>query len=141
MPKTLDENFIDWEGHAFGFGYGSGEPHVLPALKAFFATCPESGGYDYEVLERAVTPVVAWLFINRLCALDVFEYGTSPRYAWLTDRGLALKRFIDGRDVDDLVALVTGYGEDYIHCHPGACNCGPRGYLVGPICKNPFWGT
>jgi len=26
MAKTPDENFIDWEADAFGFGYGSGDP-------------------------------------------------------------------------------------------------------------------
>ena len=32
LTKTLEDNFVDWEGHVFGFGYGTGEPHTLSAL-------------------------------------------------------------------------------------------------------------
>lgn len=64
--KTPDEHFRDWESHAFGFGYGTGEPHTLAALKTFLAAIPERP-YNYEVLERACGATVAWLLINALC--------------------------------------------------------------------------
>ncbi len=35
MTKSLEAYFSDWEGHVFGYGYGSGEPHVVPALRRF----------------------------------------------------------------------------------------------------------
>lgn len=141
MPKTPEENFIDWEGHVFGFGYGTGEPHVIPALKRFFELCREDGGYDYKALEDGLTPVVAWLFINVLAGrnVDVLEYGTSPRYAWLTEQGKKLQMFLRSRTADDLIELVTGYDENYTHCYPDACNCGPEGYEKGRGCHNPFW--
>jgi hypothetical protein len=129
--KSLDDHFFDWEGHVFGYGYGSGEPHTIPALKTFFAAIPESQ-YDYEVLEAAVNPTVAWLLINTLCHANIIEYGTSPRYGWLTTEGLALKAYIDARDAETLMSGL-GRSEDYYGCYPDHCNCD-----AGP-CHNPFW--
>jgi hypothetical protein len=141
MTKTLDENFIDWEGNTFGFGYGSGEPHTIPALKRFFELCQENGAYDYQLLECELSPTVAWLLINILASdrISVLEYGTSPRYAWLTDEGAALKKFFASKTPDELVSLATEYDHNYVHCYPDACNCGPDGYAKGAVCKNPFW--
>lgn len=138
MTKTLDENFADWEGHVFGFGYGSGEPHTVPALRRFFALCPDKAGYDFEVLERELTPTVAWLLINALAKADVLEYGTSPRFAWLTARGLALKAYLATKTDDEAIELCC-YSSDYVPCYPDACNCGPNGYEDGRKCVNPFW--
>ena len=143
-PKTIEENFTDWEATVFGFGYGSGERHTLGALKEFMGAIDRSDlstAYDYEVLELAVTPTVAWLLISALCrhSVDIIEYGTSPRYGWLTKRGIALKTFVDASSLDDLVKLCTERGENYTVCSPDVCNCGPQGYVVGRKCPNPFW--
>lgn len=144
MQKTLDENFIDWEADAFGFGYGSGEPHIIPAVKTFFSLCnalcnqSPNGAYDYTEIEAALTPTVAWLLINVMGHQDVIEYGTSPRYGWLTPQGQALKAFVDGKTADELLAL-TQHDESYIGCSRDACNCGPNGYQEGVKCNNPFW--
>lgn len=135
MIKTLDENFVDWEGAVFGFGYGSGEPHTIGALKAFLTACPLEGGYDYEVLEQTLTPTATWLLINILARADIIEYGTSPRYGWLTPAGVALKSFVDARDVESLVELATNRPEGYCECYPDVCNCGAE------KCVNPFWRT
>lgn len=98
--KTPAEYFADWESHAFGFGYGTGEPHTIGALKTFMGAVGRADAphaYDYEKLEAACGPVAAWLLINALCrhGVDVIEYGTSPRYGWLTEEGRKLKAFID----------------------------------------------
>lgn len=138
-PKTLDDYFADWENHVFGFGYGSGEEHVLAVLKRFVDLTPIKGGYDYRVLERELTPAVAWLLINALGHADILEYGSSPRFAWFTYyKGKALKTYIDGKTVDELCA-VTCRDENYVHCYPDACNCGPNGYEKGRVCQNPFF--
>jgi hypothetical protein len=137
--KTPGEYFRDWEGNAFGFGYGTGEPVILPALRAFMAAVPLTGAYDYRVLEAAAGPVPAWLFINRLCGLDLIRYGTSPRFGWLTEPGKALQTFMLAHTADRLVEIVTDYDEDYTHCYPNACNCGPDGYDAKLVCQNPFW--
>lgn len=137
--KTLDDNFADWEGHVFGFGYGTGEEHTIPAVKRFLELCcGENNSYDYEVLQDEFGAVTAWLLINALCHADILEYGTSPRYAWLTEKGRALKAFTTERTGDDLVRL-TQHDEHYNPCYPDACNCGPEGYEAGRKCVNPFW--
>lgn len=140
-PKTEAEHFIDWEGFAFGYGYGTGEPHVLPAVRRFLELCNERGvdGYDYRVLQAELSPAVAWLLVNALARADVLEYGTSPRHGWLTASGRRLRAFVLARSADQLVDLVTEQPESYAPCFPNACNCGPRGYERGRVCDNPFW--
>ena len=140
MTKTLDENWIDWESNAFGFGYGTGENYTIPALKKFMDLVPLEGCYDYQLLEKEMTPLVAWLFINLLChhRIDMLEYGTSPRGAWLTSRGKALKEYMATKTVDELTNL-TSHDENYCNCYPDVCNCGPKGYQKGLHCFNPFW--
>lgn len=139
--KTLEDYFIDWEGHVFGYGYGTGEQYTIPALKLFFE-CLENGrgtnSYNFEVLERVLGQTTAWLLINILCHADIIEYGTSPRFGWLTNKGERLKKFLFGKSKDNLYDLVMSTDENYIHCYPDACNCG-EGYVKGKICQNPFW--
>lgn len=141
MQKSLDDNWTDWEASAFGYGYGTGEAHILPALKTWFAAVGRDDaahGYDHETLERECGPLVAWLLINVLCRVNIIEYGTSPRYGWLTPEGEQLKAYIDSKSVEDLYDL-TCRDENYTHCYPDACNCGPQGYEAGRKCNNPFW--
>lgn len=139
MAKTLEQNFTDWEGSTFGFGYGTGEPHIIPALRQFMELCPHQ--YDYTVLEAALTPTVAWLLINVLCKVDMLKYGTSPRFAWLTHKGHALRKFMLSKSADELVELVCSRTEDDSPCYPDVCNCGPDGYQAGVKCDNPFWNS
>lgn len=140
--KSTCEHFRDWEAYAFGFGYGTGEPHVVGALKTFLSAFEREGppnSYNYERLEEAVGPSAAWLLINRLCQIDIIEYGTSPRFGWLTDKGEKLKTFVDERSTEDLTNICCNHEENYFHCSPEACNCGPNGYEEGRRCENPFW--
>lgn len=137
--KTIEQNFADWESTAFGFGYGTGEEHILRALKAFFdafGVDDRPNSSDYRRLEEAVTAPVAWLLINRLCQVDIIEYGSSPRFAWLTPEGEALREFMATKTVSELEEIVGSHNE---HCYPDACNCGPEGYDEGRLCYNPFW--
>lgn len=140
--KTDKEYFSDWEGYAFGYGYGTGEPVILPALKEFLLLCNSEDSprsYQYEKLEKHLTPTVAWLLINILCQVDIIEYGTSPRYGWLTQKGERLREFVSKYTDDQLIEICCTHDEEYIHCYPDACNCGPNGYEKGRICQNPFW--
>ena len=140
MTKPIEHQFIDWESCAFGYGYGSGEAHVIPALKAFMDLCRgELGQYDHREVESEITPTVTWLLISALCKAGIIEYGTSPRFGWLTEHGLALREFVTSKSADDLVTLVTAVDGDYVPCYPDACNCGPDGYEKGRKCANAFW--
>ena len=135
--KTLEAYFTDWEADTFGYGYGTGEPHILPLLKRFFEL-NEAGRYDYRVLEQQLSPPIAWLLINILCKADILEYGSSPRFPWLTGKGRRLQAFLGGKTPEELINL-TGRDDDTIVCYPDACNCGPHGYEEGARCANPFW--
>jgi len=128
--KTLDEYFYDWETHVFGYGYGSGECHIIPALQKIMELVPESGCYNYEEFEKSLSPVVAWLFINILCKNNIFEYGTSPRYGWLTESGKELKIYLKG------MSEFNSPDVDYNYCYPDHCNCDLE---EGMKCDNPFW--
>lgn len=133
--KTPQQHFADWESHVFGYGYGSGEEHVLQALKAFLAAVPSEGTYDYRKLEQVCSPTVAWLLINTLAHANVIEYGTSPRFGWLMDNGKALRTFVCGTPMDELVEMTAGRSEEDIPCYPDVCNCDTGDCRV----SNPFW--
>lgn len=143
MEKTTEQHFADWENDTFGYGYGTGEEYTLPALKAFFENCGDRNGnpgcYSHEELSKALGKTVAWLLINTLAHASVIEYGTSPRYGWLTEEGIRLKNFVLGRTNEELYEIVTGQDDDYTPCYNGICKCGPNGYVEGKVCDNPFW--
>lgn len=143
MAKSLEKYFADWESHVFGFGYGSGERPVMRSLKMFFSAVGDERGpnsYEYKRLEGACGDSIAWLLINTLADNDIIEYGTSPRYGWLTKEGEQLKAFLDSKNVDELVDVVCNLDEENDYCWPGGCNCGPNGHEAGKIfCNNPFW--
>lgn len=148
VNRTLEDHFRDWESHVFGFGYGTGEAHVIPALRKFLGLCRPRPSvltgsvgnpcYDYQVLEENMDPALAWVLINVLADADVIEYGTSPRYGWLSKQGVALRDFILSRTDDVLYEILTGDHEP-VNCTPEFCNCGPRGYSKVKLCHNPFW--
>jgi len=142
--KTEAEHFSDWESEVFGFGYGSGDDHVIRALKGFLSMCtPKNEGsqpsYDYRELEGLLSPATAWLLINILCrhGVNIIEYGSSPRFGWLTKEGRALQTFLAAHTVEELVSFIDR--EDRDDCTPSFCNCGPHGYAKEKICHNPFW--
>jgi len=121
--KTIDDYFIDFEANNIGYGYGSGEKHTTAALKGFLAKCPDSGAYDYEIIEQAIGGAATWFLIPILAKAGIIDYGTSPRYAWLTDQGKALKAYLDARPIEQLLQLLQ-YPESQELCYPGHCNCG-----------------
>lgn len=142
-PKTIAHYFRDWEGSAFGYGYGTGEGHILHKLRQFMATCSlnenNSVGYDFRELETAIGPESTWFLINVLCKHDIIEYGTSPRFAWLTLEGRRLRDFVLSVSEQELYDAVTLNEDEVPHCYHDACNCGPEGYQEGVLCANPFW--
>lgn len=141
MTKTLDDYFIDWESHVFGYGYGTGEPVIIPLLVQFLDLCRTNNdrGYDYEVLEAHLGAPAAWLLINALCHANILEYGTSPRFGWLTARGTRLRDYAVAKGADGLMDVLNERTQDTTICMPDACNCGPNGYQAGVVCQNPFW--
>ena len=103
--KSNEQAFCDWEGSVFGYGYGTGEQYILGDLKRFISSIPGrgEGTYDFQVLEEELTPSVCWFLINALCAADIIEYGTSPRFGWLTNKGERLRDFVNSKILEELV--------------------------------------
>ena len=127
--KSLSSYFADWESLVFGFGYGTGERPVLTALAGFMSVLIDNR-YEYKDVEVKIGEVPAWLLINALCSAGVVEYGSSPRYGWLTPQGVNLKEFILSVSIDDLVKFATSHSD---YCTPHYCNC------ENERCDNPFW--
>ena len=115
-----NKHFKDWENLVFGYGYGSGERFIMFGLKDFLSFIPKEGNYDFEKLEEGVGSLVAWLFINLFCHNDLIEYGTSPRFSWLTEKGKILKEYFEGKTVDELLQILE---EESVICMPTYCNC------------------
>lgn len=133
-----DKHFIDWYSHTFGYGYGDGELHIIPALKGFMATTPMEGNYDYREIENAIGKAPTWFLMNELCEQNFIEYGTSPRFGWLDKKGKLLKEYMTDKTAEKLYELVM-VDSDYYHCDPDFCNCGPNGYSKEKICHNPLF--
>ncbi len=138
--RTVVDHFRDWESHVFGYGYGTGEPYILGALRTFLDLCRRlsGAGYDYAQLELALTPAVAWLLINVLSHAGLIDYGVSARYGWLTIVGVALRDFVTAHTVEELCEMIDS-PEGKFPCAPDLCNCGPDGYSAVKLCHNPFW--
>jgi hypothetical protein len=129
-----NKHFIDWESETFGYGYGSGEVWTIPALRKFLELCNEGDyehAYNHEVLEKKLKSTVAWLLINILCHADIIEYGTSPRYGWLTKKGELLKSFMANKTEDELLEMIS-VDQYYNHCYKDYCNCDSP-------CNNPLF--
>lgn len=137
--KTLDKYFVDWMEYSFGYGYGTGEKHILSALKKFFDSIYNDGNYDHEILEQAVGPEVCWLLINDLIECDLLDYDISSHRGWLSPEGVELKNYLEARTVEELVAIIND-NANQIRCTPTYCNC-DGGIDIGNTdrCKNPFW--
>lgn len=103
-----DEEFRDLYDELFGFGYGTGDLHTLPLLTVFIQELPVAGtyAYDYRRLEGKFKSDTAWLMINILCKADLIEYGSSPRFGWLTAKGASLKQYLADKRIDELYELV-----------------------------------
>ena len=136
VTKTLQQYFADWEANAFGFGYGTGEMYVIACILEFMENLKDGRSYDYSNLYHHHGPVSTWFLINALARgpCPTIEYGTSPRFGWLTKGGEELRKFMLNYSCDQLYEF-TCIGDNDIVCYPYACNCGPN-----RVCPNPFWG-
>jgi hypothetical protein len=139
MPELAtaltDKHFIDWESSVFGYGYGTGEEYTIKAMLDFLALLKEGRRYDHNEVEAALGPTSAWLLINILCSVGIIDYGTSPRYGFLSNKGELLRDYMSSKTVEELCEL-TSTDEDHIHCYPGVCNCNAVG---AEPCNNPLF--
>lgn len=122
--RVTDKNFIDWEGEIMGYGYGTGEKYTLKVLINFMSALEDKRSYNYKIVEKKLGKTSTWLLINILCKDDILEYGTSPRYGWLTSKGELLREYLDDKSLDELYGIVMSRSEDSVFCYKNFCNCG-----------------
>ena len=87
---TIKE-FAEWEDSTFGYGYGTGEAAIIDGIRHFFTLLEDGRKYNFEVLEKEIGAFAAWLLINAFCKSNIVEYGTSPRFGWLTGKGEGMR--------------------------------------------------
>lgn len=107
--KTEDIEFL--EGildKAHWLFYGDLEEHFTPMLKTVFSHELKEFGFD-EIEIGPYFDLAYWLLLSELVALDLVEYGTSPRGAWLTPEGERFKKLV--MENEDAI----GEAKDYIH--------------------------
>ena len=136
----IDKYFVDWENHVFGYGYGTGEEYTLKALKDFMGcmrVVKNTTNYNYTEIYKHLGTMCTWLMINILCHADIIEYGSSPRFGWLTDKGEKLYDYLKTKTVEELYNLITSKDEEgEFCCYPDHCNCEELGQEK---CNNPFF--
>ena len=76
--------------------YGEFDDYLNTFLKRAFQKEPKDFGFD-ESLPNDFQ-VAYWSVISELNALNLIDYGTSPRGAWLTDDGKRFKALVLDRE-------------------------------------------
>lgn len=85
----LDEHFGDFVARVFD------------GLEEHASGPPSFGRFGFNSHEQSFTPLASdfavayWLFLSELVRLDLAEYGTSPRGAWLTEDGKRFRRIFE----------------------------------------------
>lgn len=131
--KLTDKHFVDWEGDVFGYGYGSGERPILGIMVKFFYALENGRSYDYRTMYSILGIEQFWFLINALCNAGIIDYGTSPRWGWLTEKGEMLRDYIMTKTLDELCMLVCAdINWQFPPCYRDHCNCETP-------CNNPLF--
>lgn len=120
MTRNIHQDFVDFMGAYFGYGYGSEAEYFIPALKMFFELLKDGNNYDHKSIINEFGGLAAWLLINILCGADILEYGISPKYGWLSEKGEMLRDYLANKTVDDLIVICNSIDVD---CGLDYCNC------------------
>lgn len=105
----------------------------MEAFCLFFGSLEDERSYDYRDLETRMGPLGCWLLINLLGHADIIEYGTSPRFGWLTPAGRLLRDYVASHTPQTLYDVLMDRDEFYVPCFPDNCQC------EGEPCRNPLW--
>jgi len=71
--------------------YGEIEYCLDRYLPKFFSVETPEVGFDDS---HAMNDLQYWLVVSWLTEMDMFEYGTSPRGGWLTEKGEQFKKYV-----------------------------------------------
>lgn len=70
--------------------YGELEYYLDKYIKKFFSVEVGDVGFDEN---HEMNNLEFWFVVSMLVKMDMLEYGTSPRGAWLTDDGKEFKKY------------------------------------------------
>ena len=70
--------------------YGELEHHLDEYIKKFFSVQVPEVGFEKN---HEMNNLVFWFVVSMLERMDMLEYGTSPRGAWLTEDGELFKKY------------------------------------------------
>lgn len=73
--------------------YGDLDEHFTLFLKKVFGHELREYGFEEVKMEHDFA-VAYWLFLSELVSLNLADYGTSPRGAWLTEKGKRFKKLV-----------------------------------------------
>ena len=85
------EELKEMLGDSFVLFYGDIEPHLDTYLPNFFSVDIKDVGFNDN---HELNDALFWFVVSWLESVDCIDYGTSPRGAWLTDKGEALKQWV-----------------------------------------------
>lgn len=88
--------------------YGDLDQHLTSMLKTVFSHDFKDFGFN-NIKIGPYFELAYWLLISELTALNLFEYGTSPRSGWLTKEGERFKQLVMMHD--DAI----GEANDYLY--------------------------
>ena len=98
--------------------YGEFESMFLEELDIVLAYCAMES--KMPVINEMIERYGFWTMISFLNNADMVEYGTSPRTAWLTDKGKRLHAFISSKSLDELEELLqVDYQDRYAYDENG----------------------
>lgn len=95
-------------------------------MKWFFDNLEDNRSYNHETLVEHFGGLAAWLWINTLCEADILEYGRSPMYGWLTEKGERLRDYLKDKSVDEIIEI---YNTVEVKCGLDYCNCDEGKYI------------
>ena len=71
--------------------YGELEYYLDEYLPKFFSVEVKEVGFNDE---HPMNNLEFWFTVSWLVRMDCLEYGTSPRGAWLTEKGKEFKKYV-----------------------------------------------
>lgn len=86
--------------------YGDLDFYFDKFVRAVFAREFTEWGFEAESMVPDFATAY-WLLLSELCALNLAEYGTSPRGAWLTEDGERFKKLCLAHE--DAIAQANEY--------------------------------
>lgn len=87
MEKEFREMIFDTDA----LFYGELEHYMDEYLPKFFSVNVNDVGFDHE---HSMNNFQFWMTVSWLVRMDCLEYGTSPRGAWLTEKGEKFKKYV-----------------------------------------------